>query len=114
AGPIGAWHPRTAHQLGLADIQRGDPPDELLAVVRLLQHPALLPVGLRPARPPAGAARQGRKLIRVLKATLKGPRRGSQRPTKRRPHTDQGATTSAGDHARFSPRNGRPRRETSD
>jgi hypothetical protein len=59
-------------------------------------------------RSPAGAARQGRKLIRVLKATLKGPWRGAQRPTKRRSHTDQGATTSASDHARFSPRNGPP------
>jgi hypothetical protein len=59
-------------------------------------------------RSPAGAARQGRKLIRVLKATLKGPRRGSQRPTKTRPHTGQGATTSAGDQARFSPQNGPP------
>ena len=39
---VGAWHSHTAHQLGLADIQRRDPPDELLGVVGLLQHPASL------------------------------------------------------------------------
>ena len=54
------------------------------------------------------------KLIRVLKATVKGPQRGSQRPTNSRPHTDHRATTSAGDQARFSPQNGPPRRETGD
>jgi hypothetical protein len=37
-----AGHPHTAGQLGLADIQRGDPRDELLGVVGLLQHPASL------------------------------------------------------------------------
>ena len=36
-------------------------------------------------------------LVRVLEATLKGPRRSSQRPTNPRPHTDQGGTASAGD-----------------
>src|SRR4029453_13522912 len=37
-----------------------------------------------------------------------------RRSTKRRPHPDQGATTSAGDQARFSPQNGPPARETHD
>jgi hypothetical protein len=50
----------------------------------------------------------------VLAATPKGPRRGAQPPTWRRPHTDQTATTSAGDQARPSPQNGPPHRETSD
>ena len=43
------------------------------------------------------------KLIRVLEATLKGPWRGSQRPTVLRPHSDQAGTTSAGNHHDFSP-----------
>jgi len=77
---VGAWHPHTADQLRLADIQRRDPGDELLGVVGLLQHPASLPVWSTP-RLPAGAAMDRWKLIRVLKATLKGPQRGSQRPT---------------------------------
>jgi hypothetical protein len=38
-------HPRTAHQLGLADIERGDPFNDLLVVLRLGQHQALLPTG---------------------------------------------------------------------
>jgi len=49
-----------------------------------------------------------RNLIRVLKATLKGPQRGSQHPTRSRPHTGQGATTSAGNQPDFQPRTGRP------
>jgi hypothetical protein len=48
------------------------------------------------------------KLIRVLKATLKGPQRGSQHPTKTRPHSDQGATTSAGNQPHFQPGTGLP------
>jgi hypothetical protein len=72
AGLGGAWHPHTADQLRLADIQRRDPPDDLLGVLRLLQHPASSPLVCHrhghPREPQAG-----RKLIRVLKATLKGP-----------------------------------------
>src|SRR6266540_5047066 len=62
-----------------------------------------------------GSHRRGRNLIRVLEATLKGPQRGSQRPTSPRPHTDQGATTSAGDQHDFHPGTGLPagRSETS-
>ena len=47
-------------------------------------------------------------LIRVLEATLKGPWRSSQRPTRSRPHTDQASTASAGDQHRFQPGTGRP------
>jgi hypothetical protein len=36
---------------------------------------------------PAGAAGQEANLIRVLKATVKGPRRGSQHPAYQRPPT---------------------------
>jgi hypothetical protein len=36
---------------------------------------------------PAGAAGQQTNLIRVLKATVKGPQRGSQRPAYQRPPT---------------------------
>src|SRR6266511_1647942 len=62
-----------------------------------------------------GSHRRGRNLIRVLEATVKGPQRGSQRPTSPRPHTDQGATTSAGDQPDFHPGTGLPagRSETS-
>jgi hypothetical protein len=47
-------------------------------------------------------------LVHVLEATLKGPRRSSQRPTNPRPHTDQGGTASAGDRTDFQPGTGRP------
>ena len=66
---------------------RGEVQDDLIVVVRLLQHPGL--PGLR--RPnrwlPAGAAGQQANLIRVLKATVKGPQRGSQHPAYQRPPT---------------------------
>ena len=72
-------NPDAAHHLGLADIQRRDPLDDLLVVQRRGEHP----------RPPrldrAAAARrsQGHKWrnpILVLEATLNGPRSGSRRP----------------------------------
>jgi hypothetical protein len=85
-GPLAlAGHPHTAGQLGLADIQRRDPLDELLGVVGLLQHPASLRADGSTARLPAGAARDRRNLIRVLKATVTDPQRGSQRPAVSRP-----------------------------
>src|SRR5215216_4503515 len=76
--------------------------------------PPLLP-SMAASTATRGSHQTGRNLIRVLKATLKGPQRGSQRPTSLRPHQDQGLTTSAGDHARFSPQTGLPagRSETS-
>ena len=58
-----AWagHPHAADKLGLADSQRRDPLDELLGLLRLLQHPGLLllrqPTGGRPQEP------QGRRRI---------------------------------------------------
>jgi hypothetical protein len=51
----------------------------------------------------------GRNLIRVLKATLKGPQRGSQRPTSLRPHHRPRSYDVSGQPARFSPQNGPPR-----
>jgi hypothetical protein len=55
--------------------------------VRLLQHPGL-PALRRPNRwLPAGAAGREANLIRVLKATAKGPQRGSQHPAYQRPPT---------------------------
>src|SRR5215216_7254110 len=76
--------------------------------------PPLLP-SMAASTATRGSHQTGRNLIRVLKATLKGPQRGSQRPTSLRPHQGQGLTTSAGDHARFSPETGLPagRSETS-
>jgi hypothetical protein len=48
-------HPHAAHQLGLADVQRRDPLDDLLVVLRLRQHLAHLPwiigEGRRPQEP---------------------------------------------------------------
>jgi len=67
-------HPHTAHQLGLADIQGRDPLDDLLFVLRLLQHGFLLTVMTSNRRwLPAGAAGTVTNLVRVLEATLKGP-----------------------------------------
>jgi hypothetical protein len=68
--------PRAAHQFGLADIQRRDPRDDLLVVLRLCEHSRL---PLPSPEPKAVAARRShrdnwRNLILVLKATLKGPR----------------------------------------
>jgi hypothetical protein len=47
ARPALARDPHTASQLGLADIQRRNPLDDVVAVVCLLQHPGL--PALRPA-----------------------------------------------------------------
>jgi hypothetical protein len=41
--------PQAAHQLGLADIQRRDPLDDLLVVLRLPEHQGLLMPGPLPA-----------------------------------------------------------------
>src|SRR3954449_3535903 len=67
-------HPDAAHHRGLADIQRGDPLDDLLVVVCLLQHVRLLPSRTGPGGLAAGAAGREAKLVRVLEATVKGPR----------------------------------------
>jgi hypothetical protein len=53
-----AGHPDAADQLGLADIQRRDPVDEFLAVVRLFEHPSLLAIaGHQHGRPREPQAR---------------------------------------------------------
>jgi hypothetical protein len=59
------------------------------------------------ARLPAGATRDRRNLIRVLKATVTGPRRGSQRPAVSRPQRSQACGVS-GQPAQFSPKAGVP------
>jgi hypothetical protein len=69
-----AWHPYATHQFRLADSQRGDSLDDLLGVVGLLQHPASsAPVVRQRCWLPTGAQGHDAKLIRVLKATVKGP-----------------------------------------
>src|SRR4029453_9017848 len=100
-----ARDPHTAGQLGLAHVQRRHALDDLVAVACLLQHPALL----RPTtngRLPAGAAGRKANLIRVLKATVKGP--GAAPSTRLinglpRPRT----SGVSGQPPRFSSRNGR-------
>jgi len=47
-------------------------------------------------------------LVRVLEATLKGPRRSSQRPTNPRPPPGHRATVSAGNQPHFQPGTGPP------
>jgi hypothetical protein len=59
-------HPNTTHQLGLADIQRRDPRDDLLVVFGCDQHRGLLPA----ARQMVAAARRNH---RVAMSTLRGP-----------------------------------------
>ena len=116
ARPFRAGHPDTAHHLGLADIQRRDPLDDLLVVLDRAASPASAPA--RPPcqarRSPAGAARDRAKLIRVLEATLKGPQRSSQRPTshdlERIRVTRRQRAASTG----FSARNGPPARANQD
>src|SRR4029453_16066919 len=89
----------------LANIQGGSPLDDLLGLLRLLQHPASL-CSTTNERLPAGAAGQKANLIRVLKAAVKGPRAApSTRLINglRRPRT----SGVSGQPPRFSPRNGR-------
>src|SRR5215204_6334076 len=103
-----AWagHPHTAGQLGLADIQRRDPLDDLLGLLRLLQHPTLPGITTTNGQSPAGAAGLKANLIRVLKATMKGP---GAAPSTRLINGLQRPRTSgvSGQPPPFSPRNGR-------
>ena len=97
--PPSCGHPHTAHQLGLADIQRRDPLDDLLSSATPANTPHLLatpsrPAGGRPQEPQQGQA----NLIRVLEANNEGPTHGSQRPTRFTASNDHRATTSQGDH----------------
>src|SRR5665811_984333 len=72
---LGIGYPHTAHQLGLADIQGRDPLDDLLLVLRLLQH-GFLPTVLSRNRKwlPAGAAGTVTNLARVLEGNNEGPK----------------------------------------
>ena len=94
-------HPHAVHQLGLADIQRRDPLNNLLTVGRLLQHPA----------PPILSGGEQQDLIRVLEATPKGPHTAPGNPARSRPPATIDTRASAGHH-QFSARNGRHRRDT--
>src|SRR5665811_1600002 len=72
---LGIGYPHTAHQFGLADIQGRDPLDDLLLVLRLLQH-GFLPTVLSRNRKwlPAGAAGTVTNLARVLEGNNEGPK----------------------------------------
>ncbi len=80
-------NPSAAHQLGLADIQRRDPLDDLLNLWIYLQHRRLLPSTPTTSGHPQGPQGVKRNLIRVLKATLKLPMRDPQHPAETRPPT---------------------------
>jgi hypothetical protein len=104
--PALARDPHTTGQLGLAHVQRRHPLDDLLDLLGLLQHPGPPWAPTSNGRLPAGAAGQQANLIRVLKATVKGP--GATPSTRlinglRRPRT----SGVSGQPRRFSPRNGR-------
>ena len=65
-----------------ANIQGCDPGDDRLFVLRFLQHGFLLSVITSNRKwLPAGAAGTVTNLVRVLEATLKGPKRSSPCPT---------------------------------
>jgi hypothetical protein len=67
-------NPNTADHLGLADIQRRHPGNDLPTLRILLKHCTLpLSVATNNRRLPAGATRGQANLIRVLEATLNGP-----------------------------------------
>jgi hypothetical protein len=71
--------PDAAHQLRLADVQRRDPLDDLLVVLRRDERPwPPRMIGVTAARRSQG--HKWRNLILVLEATLNGPRSGSRRP----------------------------------
>ena len=105
---VRAGHPDAAHHLGLADVQRRDPLDDLLVV--LASRPAS-PTSSSPATNDGGRPQelQGTaNLILVLEATLKGPRRSSQRPTNRRPQRTKSNDVSGRPDPHFQPGTGRP------
>ena len=87
-------HPHAAHQLGLADIQRGHPRDDLLGLMVLFEHTVLLAPHSATSGRPQGPRGIGGNLIRVLEATPKLPRRGPQHPAETRPRRSQ--TTGVG------------------
>ena len=74
ARPVVVGDPHAAGQFGLADVERGDPLDDLFSFLCLLQHRRVPPVcggsGQVAARRSRGA---GSNLILVLEATGKGP-----------------------------------------
>src|SRR4029450_7652003 len=102
-----AWagHPHTAGQLGLADIQGGYPLDDLLGLLRLLQHPSLPVLG-----GPRAVARRSRRAEGESDPRAQGDSEG---PTARLPapglstaSDDQGHPASAGNRPDFHPGTG--------
>jgi Protein of unknown function (DUF2637) len=114
-GPLAlAGHPHAADQLGLADVERRDPPDELLAVVCRFQHPVPPAAdGLRYGRPQEPQAR--------AEANPRA-RSNTEGPTARLPASDlQTASPATKERRRqratrpdIHPRTGLPAGETSD
>jgi hypothetical protein len=83
--PPRAGHPHAADHLGLTDIQRRDPLDDL-GLVRLDLHPhRLRPLRFHPEAATRGSCRGTANLILVLEATRNGPQHSSRRPTMQRP-----------------------------
>jgi hypothetical protein len=102
--------PDAAHQLGLADIQRCDPRDDLLVVLCSGEHPGLLLIGGGRCPQEPGAQ---------LEKSNPRARRHSERPAERLPAPgletissvkQQSASADSG-HPRFSARNGHPARD---
>jgi hypothetical protein len=96
-------HPQAAHQVSLANIQRRDPLDDLLVLLRSGEHLASSHRGRTAARRSQG--RIWRNLILVLEATLNSPQAGSQRPDLETTSAIKQWTASAGSsHPNFPPR----------
>src|SRR3954453_20561811 len=103
--------PYATHELGLADVARRDPLDDLLNLLIFFQHrdlPAVAPITGESPR----EDRQGRRanLIRVLEATLKRPRRGPRHPAHLRPPTIKLIRRQRATHRTFSALKARPNR----
>ena len=84
--PVLIWHPHAAHQLGLADIQRRHPRDDLLLVLRLRQHLAASHhrpnrSGCRPQEPWALLEESDPR----ARGDTEGPRAGSRHLADKRP-----------------------------
>src|SRR4029453_2268058 len=101
-------YPDAAGQRRLADIQRRDPLDDLLRLLRLLQHPA----SLLATRSTAMGARRSRKGQAESDPRARGNTEG---PRARLPASDQttapkgkGVTAAAGTPPDFPPGTGRP------
>ena len=106
-GPLRVRHPDAAHHLGLADIQRRDPRDDLLDRPDLLQHLALLHSTTSEAGRPQELQGQGESNPRA-RSNSEGPTRSSQRPTNPRPRRTKEPRRQQATGPPFSARKGRP------